>query len=96
MKCVKNYFGILLSTLLLMPLVASAENKLTFEPFEISAGETKELVINMVNDKDITSVQFDLELPAGLSIPQDNEDEYLISKTAEAGMFLMMVMMWQP
>ena len=42
---------------------------LEIEPFEISAGEEKEMVIDLVNpDDEITLVQFDLDLPQGLTL----------------------------
>ena len=88
MKCFKNYFGVLLCTLMMLPAVAMADNKLSFEPFSIKAGETKTLTIDMVNDKDITLVQFDLRLPEGLSVPtylnEDEEEELDIRKTTRA------------
>lgn len=88
MKCFKNYFGVLLCTLMMLPAVTMADNKLSFEPFSIKAGETKTLTIDMVNDKDITLVQFDLRLPEGLSVPtylnEDEEEELDIRKTTRA------------
>ena len=44
---------------------------LSIEPFSITAGETKEMVIDLTNpDDEITLVQFDLLLPTGLSLKQ--------------------------
>ena len=44
---------------------------LTIEPFSIEAGETKEMMIDLTNPEDeLTLVQFDLRLPAGLSIKE--------------------------
>ncbi len=44
---------------------------LSIEPFDIKAGETKEMVIDLTNPKDeLTLVQFDLRLPEGLSLKQ--------------------------
>lgn len=44
---------------------------LSIEEFDIKAGETKEMVIDLSNPEDeITLVQFDLRLPAGLSLKQ--------------------------
>lgn len=46
---------------------------LTIEDFDIKAGETKEMLIDLTNiDTDVTLVQFDLRLPAGLSIATEN------------------------
>lgn len=67
--------------MLLMPFFASADNVLIIEPFEINAGETKELTISLENDKDITLVQFDLKLPEGLSIPVNSKNKYVVSFT---------------
>ena len=50
---------------------AVATTGLTIEPLDIKAGETKEMVIDLTNPNDeITLVQFDLRLPAGLSVKQ--------------------------
>ena len=55
---------------------AVATTGLTIEPFDIKAGESKEMVIDLTNPNDeITLVQFDLRLPAGLSVKQ-NGGEY--------------------
>jgi hypothetical protein len=85
MKCFKIYFGVLLCMLMMMPAMVLADNKLTFEPFTIKAGETQQLVIDMENDKNFTLVQFDLQLPEGLSVTYNEEDEeYNFSKTSRA------------
>lgn len=50
---------------------AVATTGLTIEPLDIKAGESKEMVIDLTNPNDeITLVQFDLRLPAGLSVKQ--------------------------
>ena len=69
----------LLCILLGVPSVVIADNKLIIQPFSIKAGETKEMVIYLENDKDITLVQFDMMLPDGLTIPVDADDELLIA-----------------
>ena len=71
----------LLSCMLLVPVVASADNTLSLEPLEISAGETKELTISLENDMDITLVQFDLKLPQGLSIPVNSRNRFIVAIT---------------
>ena len=71
----------LLSSMLLMPVTASADNTLRLEPLEISAGETKELTISLENDMDITLVQFDLKLPQGLSIPVNSRNRFIVAIT---------------
>ena len=60
----------------------SSETCLSIEqPFSIRAGETKEMVINLTNPNDeITLVQFDLRLPAGLTLKQtDGEYDFDIA-----------------
>lgn len=48
---------------------------LEVEPFEINAGEEKEMVIDLNNpDDQITLVQFDLDLPQGLSLKMVDGD----------------------
>jgi len=49
--------------------------KLLIEDFTIMAGETKEMLINLINpDTGVTLVQFDLCLPDGLSVVENNEE----------------------
>lgn len=48
---------------------------LNIEPFAISAGETKELSICLSNPEDaLTLLQFDLQLPRGLTIAKNGDD----------------------
>lgn len=48
---------------------------LSIEDFDIKAGETKEMLIDLTNPNDeVTLVQFDLHLPAGLSIKKSGSD----------------------
>ena len=74
MKNLRNLFRLLLCLLLLIPATVSAENKLALEPFTISAGQTQDLVIDLINDTEITAVEFILTLPEGLTIQPDPED----------------------
>lgn len=49
---------------------------LSIEDFNIRAGETKEMLVSLRNpDTDLTLLQFDLRLPAGLSIAKEEDDE---------------------
>ena len=76
-----------LIALAVLPLsaIAQSQTKLTVDDFTIKAGETKTLTVNLENpDMTVTLVQFDLELPEGLSIPKDEDDEYLIGMTSRA------------
>ena len=50
---------------------AGSSASLSIEPFDIKAGETKEMVIDLSNSQDeITLVQFDLRLPDGLTLKE--------------------------
>jgi len=68
----------LLCALLEMPVLVLAETSLRLEPFSIKPGETKEVVIGLENEVEITAVQFDMLLPEGLTIATDADDELLI------------------
>ena len=59
---------------MLLPLSeAAATASLSIENFEISGGESKEMIIDLDNPTtDITLVQFDLRLPSGLTLKQTN------------------------
>ena len=53
----------------------TGKGRLSIEPFDIKAGETKEMLIDLTNPNDeVTLVQFDLHLPAGLSIKKSGSD----------------------
>ena len=50
-------------------------NGLSIEPFDINAGETKEMLIDLTNPNDeVTLVQFDLHLPEELTIKKNGSD----------------------
>ena len=50
-------------------------NGLSIEPFDINAGETKEMLIDLTNPNDeVTLVQFDLHLPEGLTVKKNGSD----------------------
>ena len=78
MKTIKNLYYLILCTLLLMPVAGMADNTLVIEPFDIKGGETKNLIIDLENDQAITLVQFDLQLPEGLSVEKRNGTKYMI------------------
>ena len=53
----------------------SAETELSIEPFDIQAGETKEMLIDLTNpNNEVTLVQFDLQLPEGLTVKKSGAD----------------------
>ena len=55
---------------------ANRDAELSIEDFSIRAGETKEMLVSLRNpDTDLTLLQFDLRLPAGLSIAKEGDDE---------------------
>ena len=68
-----------------MPVsIMAASTGLSIEEFDIKAGETKEMVIDLNNPSDeITLVQFDLRLPNGLSLLASSSNT-LISGTEGA------------
>ena len=58
-----------------IPTPDDGSAKLSIEPFDIAVGETKEMLIDLSNPNDeVTLVQFDLHLPAGLSIKKSGSD----------------------
>lgn len=57
-------------------------NRISIEPLSLVPGQTGTLYVNMDNEAQITSFQFDLLLPEGLSIPVDEEGEPMISLSA--------------
>ena len=60
-------------TILLSAIANAAPATLSIEKFTINAGETKEMLIDLNNPSDeITSVQFDMILPTGLSIAMED------------------------
>jgi len=57
------------------PTVDDGSAKLAIEPFDIKAGEEKEMLIDLTNPNDeITLVQFDLQLPEGLTVKKSGAD----------------------
>ena len=55
---------------------ANRDAALSIEDFSIRAGETKEMLVSLKNpDTDLTLLQFDLRLPAGLKIAKEGDDE---------------------
>ena len=63
-------------TALLLPMAAAATAPtLSIEDFTIKAGETKTMLIDLSNpDTEVTLVQFDLRLPSGLTIVEEQGD----------------------
>lgn len=58
---------------------AFADDNLRFAAFELEPGETKEVQILMDNpDVEYRDVQFDLYLPEGITVAQDEDEEYIV------------------
>lgn len=73
MKKMKMFYWLLLA--MLLPATAEAANLSIEQPFTISAGEEKQMVIDLSNSNmQVTLVQFDLRLPTGLSLKQVDGD----------------------
>lgn len=62
-----------------MTFGASAENKMYFQDFDISAGETKDVLIYMDHDVEMCSFQAQIYLPEGLSIATNTKGKYKLS-----------------
>lgn len=59
-----------------------AENELTIEEFTIAAGEEVEANIILNNDDTFTAFQLNIELPAGVSVKYDEDEEaYCVGRT---------------
>ena len=57
------------------PTADDGSAKLAIEPFDIKAGEEKEMLIDLSNPNDeVTLVQFDLQLPEGLTVKKSGAD----------------------
>ena len=58
---------------------SSSNLSLYIDPFEINAGEEKEILVNLSNPgTEITAVEFDLFLPAGLEVVSDEYGYYVL------------------
>ena len=62
-------------------LAASSHDRLYIEDFSISAGETVQVPVLLLNDTAYSGLQTDLYLPQGLSVDLD-DDEYIIDLTS--------------
>lgn len=71
MKSLNKILKAFLIAFLFLPMSVFADVKLQIASFAIEAGAQKEMLIELINDKEITALQFDLTLPEGLSIAQD-------------------------
>ena len=78
--------GAFLSVLAFLPTTICAQTtSLSFEPFSIKAGQTKQLVIDLNNpDMQVWMMQFDLRLSEGLSVTKNSKNKFEITKTDRA------------
>ena len=58
-----------------------AASTLLVEDITINLGYTRDLMVGLSNNEKIDGVQFDLTLPAGISIATDKSGEYLVETT---------------
>ena len=68
---------------MLLPLASSAANStLSIEPFNIKAGETQTMLIDLNNSvQPVTMVEFYAQLPEGLSIAQEEDNPDIAGRT---------------
>jgi len=66
---------LLVLAVLPLSMAAQTNTKLSIEDFTIRAGQTKTMSIDVNNpDMEVTLVQFDMQLPAGLSIAIEDDE----------------------
>ncbi len=63
------------------PYNPASQNKLTIANAEVCKGKQIILPVNMNNTENITALQFDLTLPAGVSIAKNAQGKYIVEKT---------------
>lgn len=71
-------------SLLVAVAANAADYRMWIDDFEIKAGETKTVSLNMDNLTAVTGFQTDIYLPNGLSIKLDEDDYYYIDLTTRA------------
>ncbi|MCQ2288180.1 MAG: dockerin type I domain-containing protein [Muribaculaceae bacterium] len=71
-------------SLLVAVAANAADYRMWIDDFEIKAGETMEVSLNMDNTTAVTGFQTDIYLPEGLSIKIDEDDFYYIDLTTRA------------
>lgn len=59
--------------------MSNAQNSISVEPLSLKPGATVELKIDMTNNVDVCSFQFNIKLPEGITVVKElNEDEELV------------------
>lgn len=77
----ESLFRILFAILTLVCSInlSNAQNSISVEPLSLKPGATAELKINMMNNVDVCSFQFNIKLPEGVTVVKElNEDEELV------------------
>ena len=75
----KKNFTIFIAMLFTIASNVFADDKLYFADFEIEPGEEKEVSILLDNpDAEYRDLQFDLYLPEGITVAQDEDEEFLV------------------
>lgn len=67
----------------IQPLATDYDNTLSIDDMEARSGEQAVLSVNLENVVDITNLQFDLVLPEGITIAQDEDGYELIDLSTE-------------
>ena len=67
----------------IQPLATDYDNTLSIDDMETRSGEQTVLSVNLENVVDITNLQFDLVLPEGITIAQDEDGYELIDLSTE-------------
>ena len=67
----------------IQPLATDYDNTLSIDDMEARSGEQTVLSVNLENVVDITNLQFDLVLPEGITIAQDEDGYELIDLSTE-------------
>lgn len=63
------------------PYNPTSENTLAVTDAQVLRGRQIVLPVSMSNTEDITAIQFDLTLPAGVSIAKNSKGKYIVEKT---------------
>ena len=77
----KKNFTLLMAMLFAVASSAFADDKLYFADFEIEPGEELEVEVLLDNpDAEYRDLQFDLYLPEGITVVQDEDEEFMVDK----------------
>ena len=77
----KKNFTLLMAMLFAVASSAFADDKLYFADFEIEPGEELDVEVLLDNpDAEYRDLQFDLYLPEGITVVQDEDEEFMVDK----------------